>query len=216
MPSIRAGGRCCMWAAAALIARTSCASWLRAPASLWPRPSWASGPSPKATRLRCRCPALWLLVPSSQSILQHDGCSGKGLRSVRAAMSRLVCLQMLGMHGTVAANYAVDKADLLLAIGVRFDDRVTGKLEAFAARARIVHIDIDPAEINKNKVSHITVCANARPSLQVTSDLSVNAMCRLTAHLWFSCSHMCYLIVLANTLSGTSGHAMPNNSQLDC
>ncbi len=73
---------------------------------------------------------------------------------------------MLGMHGTVAANYAVDRADLLLAIGVRFDDRVTGKLEAFAARARIVHIDIDPAEINKNKHSHITVCADARPSLQ--------------------------------------------------
>ena len=87
---------------------------------------------------------------------------------------------MLGMHGTVAANYAVDKADLLLAIGVRFDDRVTGKLEAFAARARIVHIDIDPAEINKNKASHITVCANARPSLQVMSDLSISAMCRLT------------------------------------
>lgn len=76
-------------------------------------------------------------------------------------------VQMLGMHGTVAANYAVDKADLLLAIGVRFDDRVTGKLEAFAARARIVHIDIDPAEINKNKTSHITVCADAKPSLQV-------------------------------------------------
>ena len=77
-------------------------------------------------------------------------------------------VQMLGMHGTVAANYAIDKADLLLAIGVRFDDRVTGKLEAFAARARIVHIDIDPAEINKNKASHITVCADAKPSLQVT------------------------------------------------
>ena len=76
-------------------------------------------------------------------------------------------LQMLGMHGTVAANYAVDKADLLLAIGVRFDDRVTGKLESFASRARIVHIDIDPAEINKNKASHITVCADAKPSLQV-------------------------------------------------
>ena len=75
---------------------------------------------------------------------------------------------MLGMHGTVAANYAIDKADLLLAIGVRFDDRVTGKLEAFAARARIVHIDIDPAEINKNKASHITVCADAKPSLQVS------------------------------------------------
>lgn len=58
---------------------------------------------------------------------------------------------MLGMHGTVYANYAINEADLLLAFGVRFDDRVTGKLEAFAARARIVHIDIDPAEINKNK-----------------------------------------------------------------
>jgi hypothetical protein len=76
--------------------------------------------------------------------------------------------QMLGMHGTVAANFAVDRADLLLAIGVRFDDRVTGKLEAFAARARIVHVDIDPAEINKNKASHVTVCADAKPSLQVT------------------------------------------------
>ena len=61
--------------------------------------------------------------------------------------------QMLGMHGTVVANYSVDQADLLLAFGVRFDDRVTGKLETFAARAKIVHIDIDPAEIDKNKVA---------------------------------------------------------------
>jgi TPP-dependent 2-oxoacid decarboxylase len=64
---------------------------------------------------------------------------------------------MLGMHGTVSANAAVDEADLLLAIGVRFDDRVTGKLETFAARARIVHIDIDPAEIHKNKAAHVPV-----------------------------------------------------------
>ncbi len=56
-----------------------------------------------------------------------------------------LALHMLGMHGTVYANYAVDQADLLIALGVRFDDRVTGKLEAFATRARIVHIDIDPA-----------------------------------------------------------------------
>lgn len=66
-------------------------------------------------------------------------------------------LQMLGMHGTVFANFAVDQSDLLLAFGVRFDDRVTGKLETFAANARIVHIDIDPAELNKNKESFITV-----------------------------------------------------------
>ncbi|XP_050375689.1 acetolactate synthase 2, chloroplastic [Argentina anserina] len=75
-------------------------------------------------------------------------------------------LQMLGMHGTVFANYAVDKADLLLAFGVRFDDRVTGKLEAFASRAKIVHIDIDSAEIGKNKQPHVSVCGDVKPALQ--------------------------------------------------
>ncbi|KAI9173895.1 hypothetical protein LWI28_008324 [Acer negundo] len=74
-------------------------------------------------------------------------------------------LQMLGMHGTVFANYAVDKSDLLLAFGVRFDDRVTGKLEAFASRAKIVHIDIDSAEIGKNKQPHVSVCADVKLSL---------------------------------------------------
>ena len=64
---------------------------------------------------------------------------------------------MLGMHGTVFANFAVDQSDLLLAFGVRFDDRVTGKLETFAANAKIVHIDIDPAELNKNKESFVTI-----------------------------------------------------------
>ena len=58
---------------------------------------------------------------------------------------------MLGMHGSVYANYAVDQADLLLAFGVRFDDRVTGKVSEFAKHGKIVHIDIDPSEINKNK-----------------------------------------------------------------
>ncbi|EPS62044.1 acetolactate synthase, partial [Genlisea aurea] len=75
-------------------------------------------------------------------------------------------LQMLGMHGTVYANYAVDKSDLLLAFGVRFDDRVTGKLEAFASRAKIVHIDIDSAEIGKNKQPHVSLCADIRYALR--------------------------------------------------
>ena len=64
-------------------------------------------------------------------------------------------LNMLGMHGTVYANYAVNEADLLLAFGVRFDDRVTGKLSEFAKHGRIVHVDIDASEINKNKFAHI-------------------------------------------------------------
>ncbi len=59
-------------------------------------------------------------------------------------------LGMLGMHGTKAANYAVSECDLLIAVGARFDDRVTGKLDEFAPSARIVHIDVDPAEIGKN------------------------------------------------------------------
>jgi acetolactate synthase-1/2/3 large subunit len=58
---------------------------------------------------------------------------------------------MLGMHGTAYANYAVHECDLLIAVGVRFDDRVTGKIETFAPDAKVIHIDIDPAEIGKNR-----------------------------------------------------------------
>ncbi|MDJ0626242.1 MAG: biosynthetic-type acetolactate synthase large subunit [Candidatus Caenarcaniphilales bacterium] len=60
-------------------------------------------------------------------------------------------LGMLGMHGTPTANFAIYESDLLIAIGVRFDDRATGKLEAFAPKAKVIHIDIDPAEIGKNR-----------------------------------------------------------------
>jgi acetolactate synthase-1/2/3 large subunit len=74
-------------------------------------------------------------------------------------------LDMLGMHGSVYANYAVDQADLLLAIGVRFDDRVTGKVAEFAQHGFIVHIDVDPSEINKNKVVHIPIVADVKDAL---------------------------------------------------
>jgi acetolactate synthase-1/2/3 large subunit len=76
-----------------------------------------------------------------------------------------LCLQMLGMHGTIYANYAINDADLLLAFGVRFDDRVTGKLSEFAKHGRIVHIDIDPSEINKNKVAHVPVVGDINQAL---------------------------------------------------
>tara|TARA_B100000029_G_scaffold364362_1_gene357555 strand:- start:31 stop:1818 length:1788 start_codon:yes stop_codon:yes gene_type:complete len=69
-------------------------------------------------------------------------------------------LGMLGMHGTVYSNYAINEADLLLALGVRFDDRVTGKLEEFAKHGKIVHVDIDPSEIHKNKEAHIPIVAD--------------------------------------------------------
>ncbi|HUY35772.1 MAG TPA: biosynthetic-type acetolactate synthase large subunit [Pirellulales bacterium] len=74
-------------------------------------------------------------------------------------------LDMLGMHGSVYANYAVDEADLLLAFGVRFDDRVTGKVSEFAKHGKIVHIDIDPSEINKNKEAHIPIVSDIRYAL---------------------------------------------------
>ncbi len=75
-------------------------------------------------------------------------------------------LGMLGMHGTRYANYAVTECDLLIGIGVRFDDRVTGKLDTFAPHARIVHIDIDPAEIGKNKKVDIPIVGDVKSVLQ--------------------------------------------------
>ena len=77
-------------------------------------------------------------------------------------------LGMLGMHGTRTANYAMDEADLIVAIGARFDDRITGKLDEFAPRAKFIHIDIDPAEISKNVPAHIPIVgdtANIVPRL---------------------------------------------------
>ncbi|MCL6505233.1 MAG: biosynthetic-type acetolactate synthase large subunit [Pirellulales bacterium] len=74
-------------------------------------------------------------------------------------------LDMLGMHGSVYANYAVDQCDLLLALGVRFDDRVTGKVSEFARGAKIVHIDVDPSEINKNKETHIPIVSDVKYAL---------------------------------------------------
>jgi acetolactate synthase-1/2/3 large subunit len=74
-------------------------------------------------------------------------------------------LGMLGMHGTYAANMAISHADLILAIGSRFDDRVTGKISEFAKNAKIVHIDIDPTSIQKNVPVHIPVVADCKSFL---------------------------------------------------
>src|SRR5919197_2674987 len=71
-------------------------------------------------------------------------------------------LGMLGMHGTRTANYAMDEADLICAVGARFDDRVTGKLSEFAPRAKFIHIDVDPAEISKNIPAHIPIVGDAK------------------------------------------------------
>src|SRR4051812_34188709 len=71
-------------------------------------------------------------------------------------------LGMLGMHGTRTANYAMDNADLIVAVGARFDDRITGKLAEFAPKAKFVHIDVDPAEISKNVPAHIPIVGDCK------------------------------------------------------
>ena len=81
-------------------------------------------------------------------------------------------LGMLGMHGTYAANMAVAQSDLLIAVGVRFDDRVTGKLATFAPNARVIHIDIDPANIGKNVVPSLSIAADAKEAFSELLALS--------------------------------------------
>src|SRR6266498_3371617 len=78
-------------------------------------------------------------------------------------------LGMLGMHGTYVANMAIAESDLLIAVGVRFDDRVTGKLATFAPHARVIHIDIDPANVGKNRAPDLSLIADAREALSALS-----------------------------------------------
>ena len=82
-------------------------------------------------------------------------CTLKGLGAVEADYPYY--LGMLGMHGTKAANFAVQECDLLIAVGARFDDRVTGKLNTFAPHASVIHMDIDPAEMNKLRQVHVAL-----------------------------------------------------------
>ena len=76
-----------------------------------------------------------------------------------------LALGMLGMHGTAYANFSVSECDLLIAVGARFDDRVTGKLDEFAVNAQIIHIDIDPAEVGKNKTPHLSLIGDVKKIL---------------------------------------------------
>ena len=73
-----------------------------------------------------------------------------------------LCLGMLGMHGTATANYAVTESDMLIAVGARFDDRITGRIDQFAPRAKVIHIDIDPTSISKNIKVDIPVVGDAK------------------------------------------------------
>lgn len=83
---------------------------------------------------------------------------GKGIVNENHSLS----LGMLGMHGTAYANFSVSECDLLIALGVRFDDRVTGKLDEFACDAQVIHIDIDPAELGKNRVPQMAIVGDIK------------------------------------------------------
>jgi len=87
-------------------------------------------------------------------------------------------LGMPGMHGTVAAVGAIQKSDLLIALGARFDDRVTGKLSSFAPDAKVIHADIDPAEISKNRAAEVPIVGDCR---EVIADLIVAVQAELDA-----------------------------------
>ncbi|MEL7332904.1 MAG: biosynthetic-type acetolactate synthase large subunit [Cyanobacteria bacterium J06560_2] len=87
---------------------------------------------------------------------------GKGAVDERSPLS----VGMLGMHGTAYANFAVSECDLLVAIGARFDDRVAGNLERFASKAKVIHIDIDPAEVGKNRVPEVALVGDVKAVLK--------------------------------------------------
>nr|YP_009296746.1 acetohydroxyacid synthase large subunit [Bangiopsis subsimplex]AOM66089.1 acetohydroxyacid synthase large subunit [Bangiopsis subsimplex]ARO90355.1 acetohydroxyacid synthetase large subunit [Bangiopsis subsimplex] len=87
---------------------------------------------------------------------------GKGIFDEKNSLA----LGMLGMHGTAYANFAVSECDLLIALGARFDDRVTGKLDEFACNAQVIHVDIDPAEVGKNRVPQVAIVGDIKKVLQ--------------------------------------------------
>ena len=131
--------------------------------------------------------ALYLLTRSSQPLLYVGG--GAVISNAKSEIKKLahyfkipvtttlkgkgafdekhpLCLGMLGMHGTPYANFAVSQCNLLIAIGARFDDRVTGKLDEFSPNAKIIHLDIDPAEISKNLISQIALIGDVKKVLR--------------------------------------------------
>ncbi|HAV1534812.1 TPA: acetolactate synthase 2 catalytic subunit [Enterobacter hormaechei subsp. xiangfangensis] len=100
-------------------------------------------------------------------------CTLKGLGAVDADYPYY--LGMLGMHGTKAANLAVQECDLLIAVGARFDDRVTGKLNTFAPNAKVIHMDIDPAEMSKLRQAHVALQGDLNallPALEQPLDIN--------------------------------------------
>tara|TARA_Y100001968_G_scaffold89236_1_gene80301 strand:- start:15658 stop:17421 length:1764 start_codon:yes stop_codon:yes gene_type:complete len=107
---------------------------------------------------------------------------GKGAFDENDALS----VGMLGMHGTAYANFAVTECDLLIAIGARFDDRVTGKLDTFAPKAKVIHFEIDPAEINKNRFAEVSILGDVGKSLEKLLTLSHQRKVKINTSEWLA------------------------------
>jgi acetolactate synthase I/II/III large subunit len=125
--------------------------------------------------------AEWFQIPVTTTLM------GKGAFDERHPLG----LGMLGMHGTAYANFSVTECDLLIAVGARFDDRVAGKLEEFASRAKVIHIDIDPAEVGKNRVPEVPIVGSVKPVLQELLKLaySLDASQKPDTQAWLTRIH---------------------------
>ena len=106
---------------------------------------------------------------------------GKGIFDEMDSLS----VGMLGMHGTAYANFAVTECDLLIAVGARFDDRVTGKLDTFAPNAKVIHIDIDPAEVNKNRQVEVAIVSDVTSALAKINSRFVESQKNDDKNNWF-------------------------------
>ncbi|WP_371878057.1 acetolactate synthase 2 catalytic subunit [Ferrimonas sp. SCSIO 43195] len=129
-------------------------------------------------------------VPQLRQFIETTGMPSvatlKGLGAVAPGTSGF--MGMLGMHGTKAANLAVQESDLLIAVGARFDDRVTGKLDEFAPCAKVIHLDIDPAELSKRRAAHLSHSADLKlvlPAMAMALELDDwRQLCDRRAQEW--------------------------------
>ncbi|MDD1673246.1 MAG: biosynthetic-type acetolactate synthase large subunit [Methanomicrobiales archaeon] len=137
------------------------------------------------------CPVIYagggvISAEASSELLEIAELAGIPVTTTLLGLGSIPCdhplnLGMLGMHGTEYANYAVTECDLLIAIGARFDDRVTGKVQTFAPHASIIHIDVDPAEIGKNKKVDVPIVGDAK---QILRAMITQLKKRSTAGSW--------------------------------
>lgn len=161
-------------------------------------------------------------VPQLQAFMETTGLPAvttlKGIGTVDS--NSPYALGMLGMHGTKTANLCVQECDLLIVVGARFDDRVTGRLESFASNAKVLHLDIDKAEINKLRAADISLCGDLQevlPALSTPLDIAPwQQHCRQhkNDHAWiYDTPHQS---IYAPKLLKQLSEKLPDNAVVSC